>query len=135
MLQNFRYEPGPILGKFLAMTDGEKRARGRPVKAPEDPEASPVTQMRARLGLSQRELAKRVGVHVNTIGRIERGERKGVKLEVFEKIAEALDCPLWAVIPRIFSEDQRQILEAFEKAKPELRVLMTNIVDAVKKDS
>jgi transcriptional regulator with XRE-family HTH domain len=44
---------------------------------------------RARLGLSQEELAARAGVHRTYIGMIERAE-KNITLENIEKIAKAL---------------------------------------------
>ena len=48
-----------------------------------------VREERARLGLSQEELAGRAGVHRTYIGMIERAE-KNITLENIEKIANAL---------------------------------------------
>lgn len=48
-----------------------------------------VREDRARLGLSQEELATRAGVHRTYIGMIERAE-KNITLENIEKIAKAL---------------------------------------------
>jgi len=48
-----------------------------------------VREERARLGLSQEELASRAGVHRTYIGMIERAE-KNITLENIEKIAKAL---------------------------------------------
>ena len=48
-----------------------------------------VREERARLGLSQEELAARAGVHRTYIGMIERAE-KNITLENIEKIAKAL---------------------------------------------
>jgi transcriptional regulator with XRE-family HTH domain len=48
-----------------------------------------VREERARLGLSQEELATRAGVHRTYIGMIERAE-KNITLENIEKIAKAL---------------------------------------------
>jgi transcriptional regulator with XRE-family HTH domain len=48
-----------------------------------------VREERARLGLSQEELAGRAGVHRTYIGMIERAE-KNITLESIEKIAKAL---------------------------------------------
>ena len=48
-----------------------------------------VREGRARLGLSQEELAGRAGVHRTYIGMIERAE-KNITLENIEKIAKAL---------------------------------------------
>lgn len=49
-----------------------------------------VREQRAKLGLSQEELASRAGVHRTYIGMIERAE-KNITLENIEKIAKALD--------------------------------------------
>ena len=48
-----------------------------------------VREERAKLGLSQEELASRAGVHRTYIGMIERAE-KNITLENIEKIAQAL---------------------------------------------
>lgn len=48
-----------------------------------------VREERAKLGLSQEELATRAGVHRTYIGMIERAE-KNITLENIEKIAKAL---------------------------------------------
>jgi transcriptional regulator with XRE-family HTH domain len=48
-----------------------------------------VRDERAKLGLSQEELASRAGVHRTYIGMIERAE-KNITLENIEKIAKAL---------------------------------------------
>ncbi len=48
-----------------------------------------VREERAKLGLSQEELASRAGVHRTYIGMIERAE-KNITLENIEKIAKAL---------------------------------------------
>jgi len=52
-----------------------------------------VREERARLGLSQEELAGRAGVHRTYIGMIERAE-KNITLENIEKIAKALGISL-----------------------------------------
>jgi transcriptional regulator with XRE-family HTH domain len=49
-----------------------------------------VREQRARLNLSQEELASRAGVHRTYIGMIERAE-KNITLENIERIAKALD--------------------------------------------
>jgi transcriptional regulator with XRE-family HTH domain len=48
-----------------------------------------IREERAKLGLSQEELASRAGVHRTYIGMIERAE-KNITLENIEKIAKAL---------------------------------------------
>ncbi len=52
-----------------------------------------VREERAKLGLSQEELASRAGVHRTYIGMIERAE-KNITLENIEKIAKALSVPI-----------------------------------------
>jgi transcriptional regulator with XRE-family HTH domain len=52
-----------------------------------------VRSERAKLGLSQEELASRAGVHRTYIGMIERAE-KNITLENIEKVAKALDIAL-----------------------------------------
>lgn len=52
-----------------------------------------VREERAKLGLSQEELAGRAGVHRTYIGMIERAE-KNITLENIEKIAKALNVPI-----------------------------------------
>lgn len=52
-----------------------------------------VREERAKLGLSQEELAARAGVHRTYIGMIERAE-KNITLENIEKIAKALKISL-----------------------------------------
>jgi len=49
-----------------------------------------VRELRKTLGLSQLELAEKVGIDRSYMGFIERGERN-VSLEVIAKIADALD--------------------------------------------
>ena len=48
---------------------------------------------RAKVGLTQEELAGRAGVHRTYIGMIERAE-KNITLENIEKIAKALNVPI-----------------------------------------
>lgn len=52
-----------------------------------------VREERAKLGLSQEELAGRAGVHRTYIGMIERAE-KNITLENIEKVAKALNIPV-----------------------------------------
>ena len=52
-----------------------------------------VREERAKLGLSQEELAGRAGVHRTYIGMIERAE-KNITLENIEKVAKALNVPI-----------------------------------------
>lgn len=52
-----------------------------------------VRQRRLFLGISQEELAERVGVHRTYVGMIERGE-KNITLRNIMKFARALDMPI-----------------------------------------
>jgi len=53
--------------------------------------ASVLKRRRARLGITQAELAERVGVRLATIGRIEIGNRRP-SIDLLERLAGALDC-------------------------------------------
>jgi transcriptional regulator with XRE-family HTH domain len=53
--------------------------------------AKQVKQRRARLGLSQSELAERAGTSVNTIGKVE-SAKTAASLDTVEKLAAALEC-------------------------------------------
>jgi transcriptional regulator with XRE-family HTH domain len=55
---------------------------------PPDSLAQLITSARKRLGLSQQQLANRVGVSVNTLGELERGNRPRVALETVYKIMD-----------------------------------------------
>ena len=62
--------------------------------------AEKVTERRATLGYSQRELAELVGTTQSAIARLERGGRPP-RIDTLLKIAEALDCELSVeLIPR-----------------------------------
>lgn len=56
---------------------------------PPDSLAQLMASARKRLGLSQQQLADRVGVSVNTLGELERGKRPRVAFETVSKIMEA----------------------------------------------
>jgi len=53
--------------------------------------AAELKRRRARLGITQAELAERVGVRLPTIGRIEIGNRRP-SIDLLERLAKALDC-------------------------------------------
>nr|MBA3890672.1 helix-turn-helix transcriptional regulator [Gemmatimonadaceae bacterium] len=53
-----------------------------------DPLAPLIARARKRLGLSQQQLAEKVGVSVNTLGELERGKRPRVALETVYRIME-----------------------------------------------
>jgi len=61
-----------------------------------------VQAIRSALGMTLAQLARRVGVAVPTLAKIERGEQAGtVSLNTLKRVAQALDCDLvYALIPR-----------------------------------
>jgi len=62
--------------------------------------ADKVAERRVAKGLSQRELAERVGTTQSAIARLERGGRPP-RIDTLLKIAEALDCELLVeLVPR-----------------------------------
>ena len=52
-----------------------------------------VRDRRAGLGLSQEQLAERVGCHRNYMGRIERGEQN-ITLDMMIRVAKGLECTI-----------------------------------------
>ena len=62
--------------------------------------AEQVTQRRAALGLSQQQLAERVGTTQSSIARLERGGRPP-RIDTLRRIADALECELRVdLVPR-----------------------------------
>lgn len=57
-------------------------------------ELSPLARLRIRAGMTQGELAEAAGVHINIVGRLERGERSPEKMQLITAIAiaEILGC-------------------------------------------
>lgn len=60
---------------------------------------SPITSARLASGLTQAQLAERIGVAPQHIGRWERGERKP-KFDALLRIADALNCDVNTLIER-----------------------------------
>lgn len=73
-----------------------------PASAFAPPRAGWVRAIRDALGLSARELGRRVGVSGATISEIEASEREGgVRLSTLRRAAEAMECTLvYAFVPR-----------------------------------
>ncbi|MGB1109066.1 MAG: helix-turn-helix domain-containing protein [Gammaproteobacteria bacterium] len=63
--------------------------------------ANQVVAVRKQVGITQAELAKRIGVDQSHISRLERG-RKGISVELLVRIAEELEVP----VGRLFGEGQ-----------------------------
>lgn len=57
-----------------------------------------VKKRRKALGLTQEEVSKKVGVELTYICKIELAQR-GVPLELFRAVAEALKCPMKSLLP------------------------------------
>lgn len=53
-----------------------------------------IVQLRERLGITQAELARRMGTQQQTISRLESGEYEGFTLRTLQKIAEATQTDL-----------------------------------------
>ena len=66
------------------------------------PNAGWVRTIREALGMSQRQLAERMGVSKTTVNSAERNEARGtIRLNSLEALAEGLDCELlYALVPR-----------------------------------
>lgn len=73
-----------------------------PASAFTPPRAGWIRAIRDALGLSARELGRRMGVSGATVGEMERNERDGgVRLSTLRRAAEAMDCTLvYAFVPR-----------------------------------
>jgi len=74
----------------------------RQLKAQQPPEGGWARAIRESLGMSQRQLAERMGVSKTTVLSAERNEARGaIKLESLEALADGLDCDLvYAFLPR-----------------------------------
>ncbi|MBI2933789.1 MAG: helix-turn-helix transcriptional regulator [Planctomycetes bacterium] len=59
-----------------------------------------IVALRSKLGLSQREMARRMGTSQQAIARLESGEYGGFTLKTLEKVAEALGAELVVDIRR-----------------------------------
>lgn len=59
---------------------------------------SPISSARIAAGLTQAQLAEKVGVAAQHIGRWERGERRP-KIDALMRIAQALGCDVKELIP------------------------------------
>ena len=58
-----------------------------------------IRRLREKLGMSVDDLACKVGIHAQSVRRIEAG-RRGAKLDMLLKIAEALDVRLLYIVKR-----------------------------------
>ena len=75
-----------------------------------------ITAIREALGMSQADLARRLGVRASSVGKLENAERaRTVQLDTLQRAADALDCDLvYALVPR------RPLQEAVKAPRLEL---------------
>jgi len=80
----------------------ETLKRFEPVKTLAVPPKGWVRAIRDGLGMSARQLAKRLGVNQQRIARVEQDEKQGkVTLNTLQKAAEAMDCVfVYGLVPR-----------------------------------
>ncbi|CAN5178350.1 hypothetical protein BH09GEM1_BH09GEM1_40840 [soil metagenome] len=83
---------------------------------PPDSLAQLITSARKRLGLSQQQLASRVGVSVNTLGEIERGHRPRVALDTIYRIMDVTGISAVFRAPDGLSAEVRPRLAPDERA-------------------
>ena len=76
------------------MTDEERRELGHLIKL-----------MRNKKGITQRELAEKIGYKLNTVAKFEQGERVP-NLGTLRQITEALDCKVAHIVPAGVLEDE-----------------------------
>ncbi len=91
------------------------------VRAITPPTVGWVRAIRDALGMTTRQLARRMGVAPSTVASLEQSERAGlVQLDTLRRAADALDCDLvYALVPRIgLSESVRR--RAYERAYHEI---------------
>lgn len=77
-----------------------------------------VAKIRKRRGLTQADLAAKVGVEQPTISRIERGD-DGVTLRLLNQIATALDVEIADIFSSDRSEAETQLIEVYRRLSPE----------------
>jgi len=77
-------------------------AEWRALEYERPPEAGWARTIREALGMSQRQLAERMGVSKTTVNSAERNETKGtIRLDSLTALADGLDCHLvYALVPR-----------------------------------
>ena len=79
-----------------------------------------IKEIRKRKGITQVELAKRLGISQGAIQKLETGER-GLDLDWMEKIAKALEVKPWELLPKDMqpniTPEEAEILKAVRKAK------------------
>ena len=79
-----------------------------------------IKEIRKRKGITQVELAKRLGISQGAIQKLETGER-GLDLDWMEKISKVLNVKPWELLPKEMQPDitpeEMEVLRAVRKAK------------------
>lgn len=79
-----------------------------------------IKEIRKQKGITQVELAKRLGISQGAIQKLETGER-GLDLDWIEKIAKALNVEPWQLLPKDMqpniTAEEMEVLRAVRKAK------------------
>ena len=90
-----------VANTVRAHLDRELEARRELLTLPEPPR-SWIQAIRRALGMTERQLAERIGVSQSTVHRLEQSERNGtISLNSLQRAAEQLDCTVvYALIPR-----------------------------------
>jgi predicted DNA-binding mobile mystery protein A len=84
--------------------------------------------IRTALGMSQEQLAKRLGLSTSAVGKLEKSEEaEAIELRNLRKVANAMECDLViALVPRRGSLEETVLAQAREKARTvDARVLHT----------
>ena len=66
-----------------------------------------IREWRERRGMTQAELARRVGVRQATISRLETEESRRIELDVLDRLAQALQCEPGDLLERVPSRRKR----------------------------
>jgi len=99
-----------------------------------------IRQARKAAGLTQKELAEKVGVKFSAIHKYETGMIVNLKRETIAELAKALDVsPSWLMCmddAQPVQEDDAELLEYLEylRTRPEARILMSTMRGATKEE-
>lgn len=90
-----------------------------------------ITELRKKVGMTQAELARRVGIAGPTMHQIERGIRN-MTVERQKKIADALGVPPIELVDFSGSDEDRDaILQAYDLATPAERATILSLAHAI----
>jgi len=91
---------------------------GRPPSEKTGPFPNRVRELRLAAGITQRELADRIGLSPGQVGKIERGENKLHSVHV-ERLSQALRCQRWELFSDAASATQTALLALLDQLSPE----------------